>query len=135
VTSRYIDTQSDPSKKTVFNSITKVGILKEWVRVRVLGLVLDDMVIGVLCDSNSAGIVGIGSLNGVDKFLVKKQLANVRDMPTSEGVIGQHVSICVRDNVDMGSSARVVTREQSLELGNALGIGLLNTTQESLVQV
>jgi hypothetical protein len=45
------------------------------------------------------------------------------------------MSIGMGNNVNVGSTARVMAREQSLELGNAVRVGLLDTTQEGFVQV
>lgn len=133
--SRNIDTQSDPGKQTVLNSIAEVSIFKEGIGVGILSLILDDVIIGVLRDGNGASVVRVRGFNSSDKLLVKEQLPDMRNVATGEGVVRQHMSICVGNDVNMGSATRVVTREQSLELSNTVRVGLLNTAQESLVQV
>jgi hypothetical protein len=59
----------------------------------------------------------------------------MRDLATSQGVVRQNVGIGVGNNVNVGSTARVVTGEERLELGNTVRVGLLDTTEESLVQI
>lgn len=130
-----IDTQSNPSIDTILKSITEESILEEGVRGTVLSLILDDMVIGIGGDGDFIRVVRVGSLDLVNKILVEEELTDVSDVTAGDGVVLQLGSTDVGNDVDVGGSAAVVTGEHGLELSDTLGIGLLDTTEEGLVEV
>lgn len=132
---RDIDTERNPAKDTIFNRVAKKGVLKEGIGSGILSLNLNDVVIDVLSDGNGTGVVGVGSLNFGNQVLVEEELTDVGDVTTSQGVVGQNMGIGVSDNVNVGSAAGVVTGENGLELGHAIGVGLLDSTEEGLVEV
>lgn len=132
---RDIDTKSNPTKDTIFNGVTKKSVLEEGVRSGILSLNLNHVVIDVLGDSNGAGVVGEGSLDLGDQVLVEEELADVGDVAASKGVVGQNMGVGMSNDVNVSGTARVVTGENGLELGNTIGVGLLDSTKEGLVQV
>lgn len=135
ISSRHIDTHSNPSENTILKLVTKQRILKDRVRVAILRLILNNVVIRVLRDRNIVRVVRIRSLNLGDQVLVKEQLSNMRHMTTSNGVILERVRAHMRNDVHVRRATVVVTRENGLELRNTIGAGLLNTTEEGLVEV
>jgi len=93
------------------------------------------MVIRVLSDRNIVRVVRVGSLNFGDQILIKEQLSNMRDMATSNSVILKRVRAHMRNDVHVRCATVVVAREDRFELRNTIGVGLLDTTEESLVEV
>lgn len=59
----------------------------------------------------------------------------MRDAATGDGSVGEFGSILVKNNVDVVGTTRVVTWEDGSELDDTVVISLLDTTEESLVQV
>jgi hypothetical protein len=135
VASAGVDTQGDPAEDSVLNGIAKQSILEERIRVGVCSLDLDDMVIRILGDGDGVLVVRRGSLHLGDEVLVEEKLAYMRDLSTSESVVGQNMSLGVGNNMDVGGTARVVTREEGIELGHALRVSLLDSTGKRLVQI
>lgn len=131
----HIDTEGDPAEQTILNGVSEIGILEEGVRVAVLGLNLNYMIVRVLGDVDSVGVVRVSGLDNGNQILVKEQLADMSDMTTSEGVVWQNGRANMGDDVDVGGAAVVVTRKDGLELSNSLFVGLLNTTQKGLVEI
>lgn len=109
-----IHSQGDPGKKAVFNGVTKVGILKERIRVAILGLHLDNTAVCILGNRHGAGVIGVGSLNFIDQVLVKEELTNVRNIAASQHIVGPQRCIEMRDNMNVRYAARIMSREDSL---------------------
>lgn len=93
------------------------------------------MVIGIGSDGDIVRVVRVSSLDLVNEVLVEEELTDVSDVATGDGVVLQLGGTDVSNDVDVGGSAGVVTGEHGLELRDTVGVGLLNTTQEGLIEV
>lgn len=70
-----------------------------------------------------------------NKILVKEELANVGNSSAPVGSVGVRGAVEVRKNVDVVRTACVMTREEGGKLSDSGGIGGLQTSEESLIDV
>ena len=71
-----------------------------------------------------------------DELLVKEGLSDMAGIVVSaEGLVLQESCVGMNHDVNMGSSAGVVAREDGLKLSNAVRVGLLDSTEPSVVDV
>lgn len=86
------------------------------------------------------GVVGLELLDGGDEVLVEEDLTDpvgVGGVEAADGVVLEDLCLVggVGEDVDVGGAAGVVAGEDSLELGDTLLVGLLETTEEGGVEV
>ena len=72
ISSRNIDTHSNPGENTILKLVTKQRILKDRIRVTILRLILNNVIICVLRNINSVRVVRVRSLDLGDQVLVKE---------------------------------------------------------------
>jgi hypothetical protein len=107
-------------------------------RVNTLGgnLLGQDGVLGVGGQVLSVGRVRRGQLNGRDQVLVEKALTDVAGRNVvAQGSVAVDGGVGVNQQVDVSGAGGVVAREDGLELDNTVGVSLLDTAEESLVDV
>ena len=77
------------------------------------------------------GVVWVCCLNRRSKILRPEELADLSNGTGTnlESLVGEDFGVQVGEEVSVDSTAGVVTRENSVELDNAISIGLLNTSQ------
>lgn len=133
---RGVDTERNPREQAIFQAVTKISVLEEWVDTICSRLLSQNAIIGVLSEFLGVVTVWRESVGVVDQILIEKGLSDVRRRNIiSEGAVGVDRDIRVDENVDVCRTARVVSREYSLKLSNTFCIGLLDTTQEGLIEV
>lgn len=131
-----VDAEGDPGEQTVGQVITEVSELEHGVHAIGVSLGRQDAVVGV--GGDGLGVVGVrvDGVGIVDQVLVKESLADVAGADVvAERAVLVHGDVGVDEDVDVGGTAGVVAREDGLEHGHTVLIGLLNTAEESLVDV
>jgi hypothetical protein len=136
VGSSGVDTEGQPSKDTIADAVAEESVLVEGVDTLGGGLLGSNRVIGVGGQVLGVGVVGGSKLNGRDEILVEESLADVAgDDVVAEGTVAVLGGVLVDHQVDVGGTGGVVTGEGGLELSDTVGVGLLDTTEEGVVNV
>ena len=73
-------------------------------------------------------IVGRSLLYLGNEILIEEQLANMADDSALECGVRKHGAVVVRQDVDVGGAAGVMTREQSRYLDNTFRVGGLDAS-------
>lgn len=129
-----VDTESDPSEETAVEVIAKINVAHEGVDI--VRLLCKYIVVVVLGQLLGVGRVRGRLLHSRDEVLVEECLADMRGVDlVAERLIGKERGVCVHHDVDVGGTAGVVAREDGLELCNAIGVGLLDSSEEGVVEV
>lgn len=97
-----IDTNSDPSKQSLLNTITEIDVVEHGIRV--LSFLGEDAVVGVEKQLLRVGGVGLDGFGFGDELLVEKKLADVRDVATGQGLV-----LLINGRVDMGKDCMRVS--------------------------
>ena len=128
-----VDAKCQPRQKTVLDRVAQQDVRHEGVAG--LGLLGQDAVLGVGGERLRVGGVDGGGLDFGDQVLVEEHLADVRGGRVDERVVREGRRVQVHHDVDVRRAARVVAREQCVELRNAVGVGGLHAAEEGCVQV
>lgn len=131
-----VDTEGHPGEEAVSDAVAEKSVLHDGVDAIGGSLLAQDRVVGVGGKLLGVGVVGGEGLDGRDKVLVEEGLADVGGGDNvAEGVVGVESSILVDHQVDVGGAGGVVAGEDGLELGDTVGVGLLDTAEPGLVDV
>lgn len=131
-----VDAESKPSEKTVADAVTEKSVLHEGVNTIGLCLFAQNTIIFVEGEFLGVGSIRLESFDLRDEVLVKEGLSNMAGVVVSaEGLVGEESRVGMDHDVDMSSTAGVVTGEDGLELSNTIRVGLLNASKPSLVNV
>lgn len=102
--SSRINPDRNPSEQALLNAITKIDVVEH--RIRVLGFLGKDAVVGVQTQLLRVGGVGLDGFGIGDELLVEEQLADVRDVATGEGLV-----LLVDGRVDVCKDCRRVSKK------------------------
>jgi len=97
--------------------------------------VCEQEVLSVGGDGLSVGAVGGVSLDLVNKVLVEVDLADMVGGEVVNGTILTSSGVRVDSNVNVDGATSVMTREVGQELDSTVGVSLLESTVEGVVQV
>ena len=128
-----VDAEADPAEQTLGDGRAEVDVVDDGVAD--LRALLEEHVLGVEGVRLGVGVVDGLGLDFGDEVLVEVDLADVRGRVGLDRVVGEHGRVDVHHDVDMVGATGVVTREEGFELGDAVGVGLLETAEEGGVQV
>lgn len=131
-----VDTERDPGKETISQLVTEVGELVERVHTLGSGLLGQDAVVGV--GGDLLGVIGVrvDFVSSVDQVLVEEGLTDMAGADiVAEGAVLVDSDVGVDQDVNVGSTAGVVTGEDGVKLGHTIVVGLLDTTEEGLVNI
>lgn len=128
-----VDTESNPTKQTVLDSVTQQDILDKGVRSG--RLLQEDAVLSIGSQRLRVDRVSLSGLDLGDEALVKEDLADVGGGEVEDGAVGVGGGVEVDEDVDVWGTAGVVAGHEGLEEGNAVVVGLLDATEESGVEV
>lgn len=129
-----IHSKADPGKDTIGDVVAEEDVFDDWVDTAG-SLFAEDGVVSVIGDILGVGAVGCNGLDLGDEVLVEEDLADVGDDTASDGVVAKDGGILVGEDVDVSGTAGVVTGEDGVECCDTVGVCLLETTEESLVDV
>ena len=134
VRSAGVHTESQPTEDTLRDVVTEEDVLNHGVDV--VGFLAEDGILGVFSDHLGVASVRLNGVNSLNEVLVEEHLADVGDRSTSQGVVVVDSGVeSVGHDVDVGGAAGVVTREQGVELYDTALVGLVDTAQESVIDV
>lgn len=133
-TAGTIDAETQPSQDAIRHCIPKKRILHERVTTSA-NILLQDKVLVVGRDGLVVARVRRLPLDARDEVLVKVHLPDVTRRHVDDGVVGQRLGVQVRQHVDVRRAAKVVAREDCLELHHAVVVGLLQATEEGRLPV
>lgn len=128
-----VDTESNPTKQTILDSIAQQNILNK--RVRSGRLLQENAILSIGSQRLGVNRVSLRGLNLGDEALVKEDLADVRSGEVEDGAVGVGGGVEVDEDVDVWGAADVVTRDEGLEEGDTVVVGLLDAAEESGVEV
>ena len=129
-----IDAEAQPAEQAVFDRVAEEDVLHEGVARG--GLLGEDGVLRVGGQGLGVGRVGGSGLDAGDEVLVEEGLPDVADVGgVDEGAVGEGGGVGVHHDVDVRRAARVVAREEGVELRRAVGVGLLHAAEEGGVDV
>jgi len=129
----FVDAKGDPGQQPILHPASKFDVLHD--RISDLGTVSEELVVFVQGEFGLVFLVDAVSLDLVDKGLVKVDHSNVRGRRAKNSSVRLLNGVGVYQDVDVGCAARIVTREECVEVGDTLMIGLLKATQERGVRV
>lgn len=132
-----VDTDGDPGEEATLNTdiLVEVNVVEDGVGVALLGLDSEDVVDRIQGDVDVAGVVGVSGLNLGDQVLVEEELTNVGNRSAGDSAVAEERSVHGADDVDVSSTAAVVTGEDRLKGSDAVLVGLLETTESHVVKV
>lgn len=146
-----INADCDPSEEAVGDAVTEVDVVEHGIRGS--GGLGEDSVVGIKQKLLCVGGVGLDGFSVVYEFLVKVELADVRDVAAGEGLVlcvdgrinvGKHCVVVSWDSgwsaivtltVDVRGTSGVVAWECRVELQDTVLIGELDTTEHGIVDV
>lgn len=135
-----VNTERDPAQNTISNVVrVDVDVLDE--RIHGVGLLAEDAVVGVDRQLLGVGVVRRGGFDVADERLVKEDLADVGgvggEVAVKDGEVAAHDGVVgvVGQDVDVSGTAGIMPWEDGFKLHDAVGVGLLDSTEESGVEV
>lgn len=128
-----VDTNGDPGQDALRNVVTEENILDE--RVVVIGGLAESNVIGrVKSQLLLVGAVRGDGLNFGNEGLIEEELADMVGGTVDIGIVVEDGSAGSALDVNVSSTASVMTREHCIKLNDTIVIGLLNTATEGGVK-
>lgn len=134
-----IDANADPGHDAVIDVVSEKDVLHD--RIHASCLLEEEVVFGVGGEDLFVDLVCCGFFDLADEGLVEEYLARVGGVggvvAAQEGAVGTDGGVVgvVGEHVDVGGTSSVVARENGLELSDTVCIGLLNTAEESRLEV
>lgn len=129
-----VDADGDPPEDAVRHALPQQHIIQDGVAG--LRLLPEYAVGGVAGQGLRVAAVGARRLHERHQALVEEELADVADVAARQRVVGRvDHRVDVRQHVDVVGAARVVPREERLDLEDAVGVRDLDAAEGRVVDV